>query len=310
MRSKKPLIIVIIAAIVVVVAVAAIVIIKNNIDKNNDESADYNSSYEYKERDRVFNIVYLGIDEQEDRSDAMMVLSFNKTQNTINIVSLLRDSAVMIEGCSVETKLGFAYKWGGESLALQTINTNFGVSLHNYISMHFEDVEAIVDVVGGVDIELDADEAAYMQASYPELIEGVNHLNGEQAVTYSRTRHSNDDDGDEIRVLRQQAVIKAIAAQLKTLNTDQLTDFVEFIMDNMSTNLFMDDFTQLMDMDTASVEINSYTIPDVNYETDMNGDWYVTPELQEDDPWLDDEMWLWKFDLAKAGERLKSLIGE
>lgn len=272
------------------------------------ESQDADISQRVEGGDDIENIVFLGIDRQENRSDVMMILSVNKTRKTMKVISLLRDSRVDIEG-HAPTKLGYAYKWGGSVFAVRTINRNFHTDFNQFITMNFENVAEIVDTVGGVDIELTLEEAVRVnryshdiEHDAPDVTEGWNRLNGAQAVAYSRIR---DIDSEYYRAGRQQAVIEAMFSAIKNMPVTNYIALAHEVLGSMETTLTIGDMMSIIASGPASYELIRYTIPDENFETDLFGGWVDNPDGgPEEDP----VQWLWVYDLDAASERLKSII--
>ncbi len=164
----------------------------------------------------VINILLLGDDgrTQEDtgRTDSMMILSYNQKLNTVKIVSLLRDTWIYIPGRENWNRLNTAYRFGGIGLAINTINTNFDMDIQYYMLVHFDDITAITDSVGGIDLELDEREVEYLNAysGSPNILEegsGVRHLDGLQVFRHCRNRSLGN--GDWTRTERQRAVMRA-----------------------------------------------------------------------------------------------------
>ena len=276
--------------------------------------------------DQIINIVFAGIDQQENRADSMMVLSVNVTQSTINLVSLLRDTTVSYPDFPIDTKLGYAYKWGymgkfgykagsdgGNQMLLDIINSNFGTNYEYYLDMYFETLANVVNYIGGVDIVLDADEAAYLKSSYPSLKEGTNHLNGIQALQYARIRHSNDLDSDYNRALRQQKVVLQIFNKLLNLSSSEYLPFIRYLLydSGVVTNLSLAQFVTMSGMDMSKLTLDMDVIPNPDYETDVWGGWVDvdTSVLTDDSIWLDSSAWNYIYDLDAAGNRLRAITG-
>ena len=262
--------------------------------------------------DNIVNIAYLGIDKQENRSDVMMVLSINITKNKIKVISLLRDTKAYYRDMPVDTKLGYAYKWGGNELALEVINDNFKTDLEYYIDMWFKDVADIVDALGGVDIELteaEAEEVNNLTSSKAKVTAGWGTLTGSQAVAYARIRRI---DGEFYRSHRQHNVIRQLFEKLKAMPKSEYPAFITRLMGDMETNVTLEMLYSFTELDMETLTLDCYTIPDPDYETDVVGDWDPVDLslLDEDDPWLDNPTWLWMYDLDAAAERLHSIIYE
>ncbi|BCN29219.1 LCP family protein [Anaeromicropila herbilytica] len=169
----------------------------------------------------VINILLIGIEEigGARNTDSMIIASLNTKKNTIKLVSLMRDSYVEIPGY-MNNKLNSAYPKGGINLLVDTIEKNYKIGINGYASVNFNDFANIVDLIGGVKVELTKVEADYLNRTnyvsnrkYRNVREGVNILNGNQALGYCRVRHVPtlgnvaDDFG---RTLRQRRVINQI----------------------------------------------------------------------------------------------------
>ena len=112
----------------------------------------------------------LGVDELKEgyshrRSDAMLVLSVSDEKERVVLSSVPRDTLVYIEGKGFE-KLTNAYAYGGASLTVQTFADNFDIEVENYITINFEAMMELVDLIGGVEIELTEKEASHMEEMY------------------------------------------------------------------------------------------------------------------------------------------------
>lgn len=171
----------------------------------------------------VRNILLIGCDKANggsSRSDSIMIASVNKTTGRITVCSILRDTHLYIPG-EREAKVNAAYAWGGANLLIQTIEHNFGIKIDDYATVNFEMFTALVDGLGGVDVEVTEDEADYINNRHrygnekkPDAFESGEsvHLNGYQALWYSRIRKL---DSDFMRTERQRKVISAIASKVK-----------------------------------------------------------------------------------------------
>jgi len=172
---------------------------------------------------RVLNIAVFGVDnrkgEMTGRSDAMMIVSVDMKHDKIKAVSLMRDSLVSIEGYG-KKKLNSAYALGGVELAIKTINQNFGMDIKDYVTLNFGQLAGIVDVLGGVEVEItEAErknankfirEMALEEGIEPDYIEesGTVTLYGYQAVSYSRIRQVGNSDFQ--RTQRQREVMQKL----------------------------------------------------------------------------------------------------
>ncbi len=171
----------------------------------------------------VKNILLIGADKEKggaSRSDSIMIASVNKRTGTITVVSVLRDTHLDIPG-NRESKVNAAYAWGGANLLVQTIEQNFGIKIDDYATVNFEMFTALIDGLGGIEVDVTEDEADYINNRHrygseekPEtVLSGENvHLTGYQALWYARIRKL---DSDFNRTERQRKVISAIVEDVK-----------------------------------------------------------------------------------------------
>ena len=171
----------------------------------------------------VRNILLIGCDAAKggsSRSDSIMICSVNKQTGRITVVSILRDTHLDVPGHR-ESKVNAAYAWGGANLLIQTIEQNFGIKIDDYATVNFEMFTALVDGLGGIEVDVTEDEADYINNRHrygneqkPETVpSGENvHLTGYQALWYSRIRKL---DSDFNRTERQRKVIGAIVENAK-----------------------------------------------------------------------------------------------
>lgn len=161
----------------------------------------------------LINILLIGQDSREEsdisRSDCMVLCSFKPEAKKVIITSFLRDLYVEIPGHG-ENRINAAYALGGMELLKQTLQENFGVWIDGCIGVDFSNFSQIIDILGGVTLELRQDEADVINAEFPgELSEGIQKLNGNQALAYSRIRKL-DADGDFSRTNRQRKLLSSL----------------------------------------------------------------------------------------------------
>ena len=252
----------------------------------------------------VTNIALFGVDARDDsdtgRSDAMMVVSVDMIRGDMKMISLLRDTKVPIEGHG-ETKLNHAYAYGGPELAVKTINQNFDLDIREFITVNFNELAAIVDAVGGVTLEVSEDERQQINHNmietdpdHPKVeSSGTILLDGAQAVAYSRIRSI---DSDNARTDRQQEVLNAVFASVQSMGLLQFPKFVHDFSEIVDTSMSSLDVLKVAPILLRNPELERYTIPDAEYETDLWGG-------------IDSSgMWCWHFDLDAATTRLHSII--
>ncbi len=170
-------------------------------------------------------------DTEDGRGDAIMVLTFNQKQERIILTSFLRDIHVTISEYS-DSKLSDAYRLGGGSLLAETIEQNFNIPIHGYISCDYEGIEKAIDIIGGIGMALTASEAEYLnntnyitKTENRNVTEGFQILNGSQALGYARIRQVSDRNGqrnDFGRTYRQREVLYSIFETCKEKDLEEL----------------------------------------------------------------------------------------
>ncbi len=202
----------------------------------------------------VRNILLIGADKAKggaSRSDSIMIASVNRKTGKITVVSILRDTHVDVPGHS-ESKINAAYAWGGANLLIQTIEQNFGIKIDDYATVDFEMFTALIDGLGGIDVEVTEDEADYINNRHkygkeekPETVpSGENvHLTGYQALWYARIRKL---DSDFNRTERQRKVIAAIMEKAKDMGVFGLISTAKDVAPYVETTLSTTDFWALV----------------------------------------------------------------
>ena len=206
----------------------------------------------YKDKN-VINVLLLGTDERTKdfsdnaRSDSMMLLSINLKDHTAKLVSLERGMGVPILEGPYKGQydwLTHCFRYGGADLVLKEVRECFRVDVDHFVRVNFFSVESIVDLLGGIDIELTAAEAKYLNGMPGRNFSaGVSHLDGEAALSYARCRSI---DSDWQRVKRQQTVIQACADKLKGSSVSTLNELLNQILPMVQTNFTQGEITKLM----------------------------------------------------------------
>lgn len=232
------------------------------------------------DNENIINILLIGEDrrpgEGRQRSDSMILCSFNTNTNTLTMISFLRDTYISsIPGYGKAEKLNAAYCFGGAKMLNQTLAAYFGVHVDANVAVQFDGFVGVIDMLGGVDIELTRKEANYLNDLHQiygwTLTAGMNHLTGEQALAYSRIRYL---DGDAYRAQRQRKVLTALINAYKNKPlSEMLTLTVEiletgFIETDMSTDQVISYVKKLFPM-LATATINNQQIPAAGTYDDM-----------------------------------------
>lgn len=188
----------------------------------------------------VINVLLIGQDrrpgESRARSDSMILCTFNKDTKTLILTSILRDLYVRIPGYQ-DNRVNVAYAAGGMKLLNDTLEQNFGIQVDGNIEVDFSQFSEIIDLIGGVSMELRADEARHLNKMMgSSLTEGANLLTGEQALQYARIR-ALDADGDFSRTNRQRKVISAIVEAYKNARLTTILSLLDDILPMITTDM-------------------------------------------------------------------------
>ena len=190
----------------------------------------------------------LGVDGVTDsykskRSDAMIVLSVNKTEKRVVLSSVPRDTLVYIDGKGFD-KLTHAYSYGGAALTVKTYEDNFDITIDSYITVNFASMEKIVDLLGGLTLTLTDAEAKHMGEYYAAwgLSGGTQKLNGKEVLAYCRVRKI---DSDFKRTERQYKVLMQMYKQVKDMSPTKYGALISTCYDYINTDMIMADIIGL-----------------------------------------------------------------
>ena len=188
----------------------------------------------------VINILLIGQDRQSGevraRSDTILLCTLDTREKTLTMTSFLRDLYVAIPGYR-SNRINAAYTAGGMALLDQTLETNFGITVDGNIAVDFQQFPQIIDLLGGVSLELRQDEADHINtATGSQLSAGTHLLNGSQALAYTRIRKL-DADGDFSRTNRQRKLLEALLNSYRSTGTGQLLSLLEALLPMVTTDM-------------------------------------------------------------------------
>lgn len=186
----------------------------------------------------VLNILLIGQDRRPgqgtQRSDSMILVTFNKSSKEITLTSIMRDQYVNIPGYGND-KLCHAYQYGGMPLLNQTLYDHFGIEVDGNVEVDFSGFEKIIDLLGGVEVELTSKEAKHLNKVWGWSLEkGKNLLSGKEALTYARLRSI---DSDYNRAERQQKVLMSLFEKYKTQSLSNMLSLTEELLQLVTTDI-------------------------------------------------------------------------
>lgn len=239
-----------------------------------------------KADESITNIALFGLDTREgdtqSHSDCMMIVSVDNTRGKIKLISLMRDSLVNIDGHG-EDKLNAAYFLGGPSLAIRTINENFGTDITEYIAVNFEQLVEIIDALGGVEINVETTEEllelnrvirdyGIEQGKEFAGVEktGLQTLDGVQALCYGRIRKGGTGD-DWARVERQSIVLEAMFTKVQEMSASELIGLMQKLVPYVTTSLSP---TEMAPLIVGSVKNGVPTLEHTRVPLDGEWDYY------------------------------------
>lgn len=212
-------------------------------------SSDVPPEGEVSEDSDIINILLLGTDmripntDDIGRADAIQVISLNRSTGDVKLISFERGIMVPVPGHDRDL-LTHAYRWAGPDYMLSIFRDYFLLDMAGYAQVDFDTFTQIIDIMGGIDVELTEMEAwAIDKNNDYHLSEGVNHLNGTLALRYCRLRSI---DSNWHRVERQRNAIQAAMNKVKGMSLPELNKLADEILPFIHTDLSKDQISGLL----------------------------------------------------------------
>ncbi len=227
------------------------------------------------------------------RTDALMVVSVNRTSGTVSFLSIPRDLYVYIPGHGmnrINTAFGFGegdeqVEGGGAELLKETIAYNLGIEIDYFARINFASFRALIDDLGGIDVAVDCaiqDWRLREPDLDPTLEEnwimftlpvGMHHMDGDLALWYARSRRTSSDFD---RGRRQQVIMRAIWQRVRALNLyDQLRDIYPQVAESVTTDIELDDLIGLVPLATT---IDASRIAAYTFRANIEVTFFTSPE--------------------------------
>ena len=292
-RRKWPWILLIcFVAVITAIAVALTVFVKTTFNYQYKEIEKVPEVLGFEEviSEKITNIALFGVDTRQENSfkglsDSIMILSINENTKQVKLISVMRDSFVPIthNGATNYSKINSAYSRGGPELAIKTLNTIFGLDISEYATVNFSGMASIIDAVGGIDVTLNEGEVKTVNAAtkdhykklgldptpYYVVAGEVQHLNGIQAVAYSRIRYTSTTSGvsnDYGRTDRQRFVLGQLFNKAKTLDLETFIKLLKALSPCCETSVSYGEALNLgVNVLLRSPTLQETRIPDTSY---------------------------------------------
>ena len=231
------------------------------------------SGSKYSIDNGIFNVYISGIDTSGSitnvaRSDANILATINTNTHEVLLTSIPRDYYVTLHSYGAKDKLTHSGIYGINE-TISTVEDLLDVDINYYVRVNFTTVIKLVDTLGGVDVYSDYD----FTAQGYSFKKGYNHVNGTQALAFSRERHSFAN-GDNQRVKNQQHVIEAIIKKVLNSNTilTKYTSILNSLEGSFQTNINQDEISglvreQLNNMSSWKITTNALTGTGANSTT-------------------------------------------
>ena len=263
------------------------------------DSINLNSGSSLRTDQDVINILLVGEEAINDggargRTDSMMIATINTKQKALKLTSIMRDLYVAIPGYS-DNKLNAAYHNGGMPLLKQTIEENFDIELDGSVFVNFSGFEEIIDRLGGVEITLTANEAAYLNRTnyisnriYRNVRAGTQTLNGNQALGYTRIRYvKTESERDDFgRTSRQRTVLNAIFEKYKSKSLPELVtilyDILPLVTTDISKSTIMDYLATVVTLGATELETMRIPVDNAYSGSSVRGMSVLLPNTLQD----------------------------
>ncbi|WP_346929921.1 LCP family protein [Clostridium sp.] len=227
---------------------------------------------------KIKNIALFGIDQTDGdvgRSDAIIIATVDSLHKKLKLTSISRDSYVNIEGHGYD-KLNHAYAYGKEELAIKTINQTFGLDITDYAKVNFNNLKDIIDIIGGIDITVEDSELADLNGVISTS--GRQHVNGTQALAYSRIRKNSG--GDDSRTERQRILLTEIFNKVSTIGILKLPSLVNDILPHVQTSLSTSEVlslgTKVLTSGITNIEQLRFPLSEYSKGDYIDGVYYTT----------------------------------
>lgn len=209
------------------------------------------------------NIALFGVDSRGEgsdmtvnNSDTIMIASINNDTKAVKLVSVYRDTLLNVGNDSYQ-KANSAYMAGGASQAVSMLNTNLDLQIQDYVTVDMSALVKVIDLLGGLTIEMTADEVVHMNNYCVETSEitgedytriepevaGVYELNGVQATSYARIRYTAGLDFE--RTERQRLILQKLVQKAKKSSLGTLSSIMDEVFPLVKTSLSK---SQIFDM--------------------------------------------------------------
>lgn len=241
---------------------------------------------DYKEVDGITNVLLIGadginFDSGDQRSDSMIIATLDSNNKKVKLTSLYRDSLVYIPGHG-EDKMNVSFSLGGPELVMDTIRYNYDLNIEKYVMINFLGFEAIIDQIGGIDIDVQQYQLHELNkyigvdtGGSNSSVEkpGLQTLNGKQALSYARIRKGVGDDFE--RAERQREVLFKVAEKLQKTKPIKYFGIANKMLDYLRTNMELSECLNMaytiFKFPSLDTEQLSIPVPELSVDEEIDG---------------------------------------
>jgi polyisoprenyl-teichoic acid--peptidoglycan teichoic acid transferase len=242
----------------------------------------------------IVNVLLVGVDTrgefEDSRTDSMIIATVNPIKGEVKLTSLMRDMYVQIPGRGYN-RINAAFQFGGIELLKKTIKYNFGLSMDKYAAIDFRGFQDLIDMMGGIEIDIKSYEIKETNKYIKEVNgsnstllwgPGLQKLNGQQALSYSRIRKVGNNDYE--RTERQRRVLSVLLDKIKDTKVTSYPKLYSTLSSYIKTNIEFDAMLKLVYTvyKMGNFTTGSFRIPADGYfkSSSINGASVLVPNLK------------------------------
>lgn len=249
MKSNTRILIIGILAIVLTAGAAVGMYANSRLSKVerveiDEEELQISEELDEELKDEYLNVAVFGVDIKDGESDAVYVASLNRTTKEVRLLPVYGNT-LMAHG-SETLRMKDAYADGGAEEAIAVLNENLELNIKDYVSVNFEAMVDMIDILGGIELDITEEEIPHVNGYAQDIAgwlgkeekeirsAGPQLLDGIQATGYCRIRVT--DGGDVKRGSRQQEVINKMMEKLKDAGFSQLDQIIDVVFPQVETS--------------------------------------------------------------------------
>src|SRR5699024_387999 len=246
-------------------------------DERESGKSDLRDDYVDPKFDNV-TILIMGIDQSEkremrygdkSRTDALILATLNRDDKSVKLLSIPRDSYVYIPEVGYHDKINHAHAFGSTKAAIDTVENLLEIPVDYYLKLNFHAFVDVIDAIGGVEVDVPyefKESDSNDKRDNIHLFEGIQTLNGEEALAFARTRKK---DNDVERGKRQLEIIESVVNKATSFSSlFKYDDMIDAVADNISTNMSPTELKSFFyyATDGSNLNVERFTLDGQDYQ--------------------------------------------